>query len=77
MEFQGGLEAVGVNKYVLIHEPDSAAIAFGYFKDLNHEFDENSKVVMFVGVGFIAAQVFVIRFSKVCFLGFLYDRTNS
>ena len=76
MEFQGGLKAVNVDQYILISETDAAAISFGYFRDLNHEFDTAPTVVMFVGVGFVEAQVFVVRFSQVCLVRILNRRTN-
>lgn len=48
----------------MIHEVDSIAIDYGFYKDIYHEFDSKPSVVMFVGVGFSEAQAFAISFSK-------------
>ena len=53
-----------VESYVLIREIDSIAIEYAFYRSINKEFDKESRVVLFVGVGFAAAQAYVVRFGK-------------
>ena len=53
-----------VTNYLLIHETDAMAITFGYNRSLINGF-EKPLTVLFVGVGFIESQAFVVRYSQV------------
>ena len=54
-DFQAGLNAVNVSDYILIDEVDAVAVDYGYYRSLYNEF-EKPVTVLFVGVGFSAAQ---------------------
>ena len=64
MDFLSGLKVAKVTNYLLIHETDAMAITFGYNRSLVSGF-EKPLTVLFVGVGFIESQAFVVRYSQV------------
>ena len=66
MELQAGLKITGINDYLFITEPEAIAVEYGYYKNLNKEFDTQPLTVLFVGVGFAAAQVFAVTYTQVC-----------
>ena len=53
---------VNINDYILITEADAIALNYGYYKAINHQFD-TPKTVLFMGVGFMGAQLFIARFT--------------
>ena len=65
-ELQAGLKITGINDYLFITEPEAIAVEYGYYKNLNKEFDTQPLTVLFVGVGFAAAQVFAVTYTQVC-----------
>ena len=62
-DFQAGLNAVNVSDYILIDEVDAVAVDYGYYRSLYNEF-EKPVTVLFMGVGFSAAQAYAVEFSK-------------
>ncbi|OAO18163.1 hypothetical protein AV274_0103 [Blastocystis sp. ATCC 50177/Nand II] len=63
-ELQAGLKITGINDYLFITEPEAIAVEYGYYKNLNKEFDTQPLTVLFVGVGFAAAQVFAVTYTQ-------------
>ena len=53
---------VNINDYILITEADAIALNYGYYKAINHQF-ATPKTVLFMGVGFMGAQLFIARFT--------------
>ena len=54
---------MNVTDYILIDEVDAVAVDYGYYKSLYKEFS-TPVTVLFVGVGFSAAQAYAIEFSN-------------
>ena len=67
VDFLGGLQVMKVQNYVLLYEPDAIALNYGYFPNLRNEFSAKPTYILFVGVGFIESQAFVIRYTEVGF----------
>ena len=64
VDFLNGLKAVNIEIYILLYETDAIAINYGYFRNFHDEFNK-PVYILFVGVGFIESQAFVVRFSEV------------
>ena len=67
VDFLSGLEVMQVKDYILLYESDAIALNYGYFPNLRNEFSSRPVYILFVGVGFIESQAFVIRYTKVGF----------
>lgn len=65
VDFMSGLEVKEITNFLLIYETDAIALNYGYFPNLRNEFCNNNVYILFVGVGFIESQAFVIRYSEV------------
>lgn len=74
--FQLGLKIAGIEEYILIHNIDSIALAYSYFKSLHKEFS-SPRTVLFVGMDFLAVEACVIRFSNDSYEILSYESSNE